>query len=183
MKPYKYLALGLILVSSLVAAQSAVVRGEASAGVYQNIATDGSQNLRVSIANVVAANAADPCSSLGNAKLSVPINITSATTTSLVGISGSTVIYVCGFTFSISQVVTTPNTLKFVTGTGATCGTSTIDATGLYGDGGVTAAAPIVVSSSVGSTIFKSPGGRGVCATTAIGTTASFQGVLTYVQQ
>jgi len=123
----------------------------------------------------------DPCSYAN--KLSKPINITSAATTSLVAVSGATTVYVCGFSVTISQVVTTPNTILFEYGTGAAC-TSPTALTGIYGGGGVTAAAPITVSYGTGgSTIFASAASNGICALTAIGASGSFQGVLTYVQQ
>lgn len=125
----------------------------------------------------------DPCQSPNILKSSVAINITTATTTSLVAISGSTLIYVCGISMTISEVITTPNTIQFEYGTGATCGTGTTVLTGKYGDGGVTAGIPIVVNASNGGTIFSAPAGSRLCALTAIGATASFQGVLTYVQQ
>lgn len=139
------------------------------------IKADASGNL------LVAVPAIDPCMSSNVAKSSVAINITTATTTSLVAISGTTTIYVCGFSMSISQVITTANTIAFVTGTGATCGTGTVSQTGAYGTGGITAAAPIVVSAA-GSTLFKSLAGDRLCATTTIGASAAFVGLLTYVQ-
>ncbi len=125
----------------------------------------------------------DPCSYA--AKSSVKIAITSATTTAMVAVSGSLTVYVCGFDFTISEVVTTANTLKFESGTGSACASPVADLTGLYGAGGVTAAAPIhVVSAGNGSsTVFSGGASNGVCAVTAIGATAFFEGVLTYVQQ
>ena len=122
----------------------------------------------------------DPCTSA--AKSSVPINITTATTTSLVAVSGSTTVYVCGVSMTVSEVITTPNTILFEYGTGAAC-SGPVALTGKYGDGGVTAGIPIVVNASNGGTVFKSAASNGICALTAIGTTASFQGVMTYVQQ
>lgn len=124
---------------------------------------------------------ADPCSYAS--KSSVSINITSAATTQLVAISGSTSIYVCHFSFTASQVITTANTLQFEYGTSTTCvGANKL--TGLYGAGGITAGDPIVVSSGSGNaTLFNAPASNGLCALTAIGATGSFQGVLTYVQQ
>ena len=124
----------------------------------------------------------DPCASPGVAKSSVAISITSATTTSLVAVSGSTAVYVCGFVFTDSQVITTANTLQFEYGTGAACSSPTA-LTGLLGGGGITAAAPITISAQADRTLFKTPASNGVCALTAIGATGSFQGVLTYVQQ
>jgi hypothetical protein len=100
-----------------------------------------------------------------------------------VAISGSTTIYVCGISMTISEVITTPNTILFEYGTGATCGTGTTSLTGKYGDGGVTAGIPIVINAANGGTVFKTAASNGLCALTAIGATASFQGVLTYVQQ
>ena len=125
----------------------------------------------------------DPCQSSGTPKSSVAINITSATTTSLVAVSGSTAVFVCGFSVTISEVVTTANTIQFEYGTGAACTGPTV-LTGLYGAGGVTAGDPIVVTyGGAGSTVFTAPASNGLCAVTAIGASGSFQGVLTYVQQ
>lgn len=125
----------------------------------------------------------DPCQSPNIAKSSVAISIATATTTSLVGVSGSTTVYVCGFVFTASQVITTANTLVFEYGTGATC-TSPTALTGTLGAGGITAGEPILVhAGNAGQTIFKSAASAGICALTAIGASGSFQGVLTYVQQ
>ena len=132
-------------------------------------------------ANVVSVQNNDPCSYA--AKSSAAISVTSATTTSLVAVSGATAVYVCGFSFTISEVVTTANTLQFEYGTGAACTSPTV-LTGLYGAGGVTAGDPIVISAgNAGATVIKAPASNGICALTAIGGSASFQGVLTYVQQ
>lgn len=124
----------------------------------------------------------DPCQTFNATKQSTIINITAATTTQLVALSGTTSIYVCGFTITVSQVAVTPNTIKFVYGTGASCGTGTTNLTGLFGDGGITATLPLVIT-GFGSSIIIAPSGQALCATTAIGGSASFQGVLTYIQQ
>lgn len=176
----KKLILGIVLAlaAQCTFAQSAIVRGESSAGVYENIKSTG-QALTVAFATT----AVDPCASPSTAKLSAVINISTATTTALVAPVASQVVYVCSFSMTISQVVTTANTIKFVRGTGATCGTGTADLTGAFGTGGVTAAAPIVVASGAGAMQFKGNASDGVCATTTIGGSAAFTGVLTYVQQ
>lgn len=122
----------------------------------------------------------DPCQASGVPKKSVPINITSGTTTSLVATSGTTVIYPCGASLTISEVVTTANTFQLEYGTGAACVTTQSVQTGLYGAGGVTAGDPIVISIPE---IGPSAAGAALCAVTAIGSSGSFQGVLTYVQQ
>lgn len=173
----KLFLLSFLLFSQLVFAQSAIIRGESSPGVYENIKTDGAQHLTVSAVTT------DPCQSSAVAKSSVAVNLSAAATTELIAISGSTVIYICDFAFSISQVVTTANTLKFVTGTGAACATGQTNLTGLFGAGGVTAGIPIVISANSPGTVFRTPAGQALCATTAIGASGSFQGVVTYVQQ
>lgn len=134
------------------------------------------------ILSVLSPIGADPCQNSNVIKSSVAINITSAATTQLVAISGTKSIYVCHFDMTISEVITTPNTLQFEYGTSTTCvGANKL--TGLYGDKGITAGAPIVVSAGYGGTLFTAPSANGLCALTAIGATGSFQGVLTYVQQ
>jgi hypothetical protein len=131
---------------------------------------------------VSIAGKGDPCLSSESVKSSAIINVSTAATTQLVALSGTTVVYVCGFNFTISQVATTANTLKFVQGTGASCGTGTADLTGAFGTGGITAGVPIVVSSSSEGTDFKTAAGSALCVTTTIGATAAFTGVVTYVQ-
>lgn len=203
----------LFAYAALAHGQSAIIRGEVSPGIYQNYqASDSSVDTRVT-GNVglytqgmnyvfngtswdrwrsspaflgvarVAVLGVDPCQSSDVTKLSAPIAITTATTTQLVALSGSLTIYVCNFELTISQVVTTANTLRFVYGTGANCGTGTVNLTGDFGAGGVTAAPPLVITASSGATRFKTIGGQALCVTTAIGATAFFQGVVTYVQQ
>lgn len=125
----------------------------------------------------------DPCLSPSVKKSSVPINITTATTTQLVAASANAAIYVCGYSFTISQVATTANTLQFEYGTGASCGTGTTALTGLFGAGGVTAAPPLLIQAPSDGTDITAPAGNALCAVTAIGASGSFQGVLTYVQQ
>jgi hypothetical protein len=138
--------------------------------------------MTTNLANTVGST--DPCQNSSVLKSSAAINISTATTTQLVAPSGSTAVYVCGFSFTISEVVTTANTLQFEAGTGGTCGAATVVKSGLYGAGGVTAGIPIVVASpGMGSTVFSSAAASGVCAVTAIGATGSFQGLVTFVQQ
>lgn len=125
----------------------------------------------------------DPCQTPNATKQSVILGITTATTTQLIPLVANQSIYVCAFSLTISQVLTTPNTFKLVYGTGASCGTGQVNLTGLYGDGGVTAGIPLFIASDGGYSSFVIPTGNALCATTAIGATGSFQGVLTYIQQ
>lgn len=127
-----------------------------------------------------AAGFTDPCLNAGVLKSSVVINITSATTTSLVSAVSGKAVYVCGMSLTISQVATTANTLQLEYGTGGTCGSGTTGMTGTFGSGGVTAASPLFVAMPE---VQATPAANGVCAVTTIGASASFEGVLTYVQQ
>ncbi len=124
---------------------------------------------------------ADPC--FASAKSSAAISVASATTTSLVAVSGSTVVYVCGFSMTIAPSATAADTAAFEYGTGAACTGPTL-LTGTFGNGDLTSAAPVVPISygDGGHTIFKSAASAGICILTA-GTAVSVQGVLTYVQQ
>ncbi len=117
------------------------------------------------------------------AKSSAAINVTSATTTSLVAVSGSTTVYVCGISLTIAPSATSADTALFEYGTGAAC-TSPTALTGTYGNGDLTSAAGVAAINygNGGATIFKSAASAGVCILTA-GTAVSVQGVLTYVQQ
>lgn len=156
--------------------------------------TGGTNQASIKAASTVAAttdtslvvisspNGGDPCQNPSVTKSSAAISISSATTTSLVAVSGSTTVYVCGFSVTINEVITTANTILFEYGVGAACTSPTV-LTGTYGAGGITAGAPIVISAYPGHTIFKSAASAGICALTAVGASGSFQGSITYVQQ
>jgi hypothetical protein len=144
-------------------------------------AIDPSLVVAATITNI--AGASDPCQDVSAIKSSAPINIATAVTTQLIAPVAAKVVYVCGFSFTISQVITTANTLQFITGTGATCAVSTVTNSGLYGAGGITAAAPIYIASGNGATVFATASASGVCAVTAIGATGTFQGLIWFVQQ
>ena len=125
----------------------------------------------------------DPCAAPTVTKNSAAINVTSATTTSLVAISGSTTIYVCGFSMTIAPSATSADTAQFEYGTGGTCGSGTTALTGTYGNGDLTSTTSVVAVNQNGpGTIFKTPASNGLCLLTA-GTAVSVQGVVSYVQQ
>jgi hypothetical protein len=134
----------------------------------------------VTLANT--AGTGDPCQNPSVAKSSAAIAISSATTTQLVGLSGSTVVYVCGFLAS-ATAGTNPS-LQFEYGTGSSCGTGTTVLTGAMATGvtvSATAPGPIFADPR-GATAFKTAAGNALCAVTA-GTTPNFQGYVTFVQQ
>lgn len=126
--------------------------------------------------------AVDPCMSSSIAKTTVPINITTATTTSLVAASGSTTVTVCGISATIAPSGTTADTVLFEYGTGAACVTVQIPVTGTFGNGDLTTTTGVthIVIGEIGSTI-AGPG-TAFCAVTA-GTTVNVQGTITFVQR
>lgn len=119
----------------------------------------------------------DPCQVASIAKTSAPINFSSATTTAIVTNSGSTVIYVCGFSMTM---VGATESIKFVYGTHVTtdCDTGQTALTGAFADG---TASDIAFSYGPGSTLFKTIASQQLCGVTT--GTVSIQGVLTYVQK
>lgn len=129
---------------------------------------------------------ADACASPGIAKLSVAIALTSAATSQLIALSGSTVIYVCGFTATVPNTATTATSLKFIAGTGTNCGTVTATLTGPLGsnDAAAVSANPIVLNyGGSAMTIFATPAASELCAVVTGNGTLDISGVLTYVQK
>ena len=112
---------------------------------------------------------------------SVVINQSSATTTQLIALSGTTRIYVCHVLVNQIGAATAP-TFKFVYGTGASCGSGTTNLTGAI-SGSATAGVPTNTNfggNGVGY-VFSTPAGQALCITTT--TTQAQTGVLTYLQQ
>jgi hypothetical protein len=129
-----------------------------------------------------AAAIADPCQSPGVVKQSVPIAISTATTTQLVALNTNQAIYVCGVSMTIAPSATTADTATLEYGTGANCGTGTTVLTGAFGAGDLTTAAPpLFLSFADPGTTVKTPFGQALCLLSA-GTTVNIQGVLTFVQ-
>ena len=120
----------------------------------------------------------NPCNTTA-VQTNVKIAPTTATTTELVPLVAGQIIYVCDFSITISQVVTTANTIKFVYGTGTACATGTTDITAAFGAGGITAGAPITITGRNLKTIAA----NALCVTTTIGASAFFNGYISYIQQ
>jgi hypothetical protein len=113
----------------------------------------------------------DPCQSRNVTKTSVFIAPSTATTTALVPVSGTTKVYVCG----VSLVNGASQTAYIEYGTGTACVTGPTALTPTYG-----------TSASVnigfgGGTIITTPASNGLCLVTG-GTTAA-QALVSYVQQ
>ena len=151
----------------LLLATETVVQSQApnAPGTYTNLTQIGGASVN-----------ADPCGSWGVVKQSVPIAISSATTTQLVALASGQTIFVCGF--SLTMVGAT-ETIQFEYGTGASCGTGTTTLTGAFADG---TASDIAFSYGGGEmTIFATASANALCAVTT--GTVSIQGVLTFVQR
>lgn len=136
------------------------------------------------IGSVGITNSGDPCQNPSVAKSSAKISLTSTTAQELVVVSGSTTIYVCGFSATIQGSATTVGTLQFEYGTKTTngCDTGTTTLTDTF-QGNITASIPTLITSAGGGfTQFKSAASNELCAV-ATGTTISVRGYLTFVQQ
>lgn len=123
----------------------------------------------------------DPCQNPNFNKQSAVINVSSAATTALVTVSGTTKVSVCNFSFTILGLATTGGTAQLEYGTGAACVGGPTALTGTFA-GNNTAGSNLLVVSSGGNTQFTTPAANGLCIVTT-GTSPSFQGYVTYVQQ
>jgi hypothetical protein len=108
---------------------------------------------------------------------STAVNITTATTTSVVAVSGSLAVYICGFDLYVPSG-TLPS-FAFTYGTGAAC-TGATALTGTYGGIAGTVGENFPMGNGVG-TIFRTPASQGVCIVSG-GTTPSIQGVVFWAQ-
>ena len=124
------------------------------------------------VQRVVTANN-DPCQTSGTAKSSVVVAVTADA--QLIAASGSTIIYVCGFSVSIAG--TTP-TMRFIYGTGTVCATGLTALTGTYAP----LTGSMILGGNGGATVFATTASQALCVDTE-GTSPSVQGILTYVQQ
>lgn len=124
-------------------------------------ATNINTNVQAAIpagSNSIGVVGADP-SKGGATPASVAINVSTATTTQLVALSGSTKIYVTSF----DVIAGGTGNITFVYGTGASCGTGTTSLTGAYN---LTAQAGIAKGSGVGAVLVV-PAGKALCVTTS----------------
>lgn len=120
-------------------------------GATGSAAPSGAQQTGVrSGANMVA---------MTQANASAAISVTTATTTQLVALSASAVIHVTSF----DVIAAGTGNIKFVYGTGSSCGTGTTDLTGNYN---LTAQAGIAKGSGIGPVLVV-PAGNALCVTTS----------------
>jgi len=122
----------------------------------------------------------DPCQSPSIAKSSAPINITTATTTQIVGLVSGKTIYPCAI--SVQENSNTGNiTYQWEYGTGSACGTGTAALSGPF----ATDNSQIASQSLGGLTLMAIPVSNALCLVTTgtPGTNAGVFGFVSYVQQ
>jgi len=126
----------------------------------------------------VQTTGADPCQSTSVIKAIAFANITTATTTSLVGVNGTKAIYVCQIVAQLNS--STASTVLFEYGTGAAC-SSPIVLTATYTNS--TLVSEVVTIGGGASAIMSTPGAEGLCAVTTVGTSPTIPVTVSYVQQ
>jgi hypothetical protein len=126
---------------------------------------------------ITAQAGSDPCENPSVTKFSVPVAISTATTTNLLSAVTGDYITVCKYQFS---VVGTSPTVQFEYGTTV----STACDTGAASLSGAMSIPTTTTAISIGaeSMTFRTPAGVQLCLVTG-GTTPSVQGYITYVQQ
>lgn len=103
---------------------------------------------------------------------SVPITISSATTTKMIdGVVGQS-IYITAW----DGISSAAGTLKFIYGTGSSCGTGTVELTGTYTFGTST----VITKGNGLGPIFSIPNGNNLCLVSA--STINIQGSISYAQ-
>jgi hypothetical protein len=143
--------------------------GDGTTSIAVKAASTASAATDPALVVVGSPNGGDPCSNPSVAKASIAFNIPTATTTSLVAVSASTQVYVCGFAATLGASTTVSlesGTSTACTGTRALTGVFT-PATGGY----VHIAFPLGPAQAA----------DGVCAVTT--GTGGANGVLSYVQR
>lgn len=131
-------------------------------------------------AQTVAINSLDPCQSSSIAKQHAFANITTATTTALVAVSGTLNIYICGIDVQMNS--TTANTVLFEKGTGTACATGATAVTGTYTNATLVSEA---IHLGFGGHGYLAPlgAGQGFCAVSTVGTGPTIVVDVTFVQQ
>lgn len=155
------------------------ISGDSSGHVNVNVTGTPSITGTVAVSNFPGSTINNPCFDPGTTQNSVIFNLATAATTQLIAPSGSTVIYVCGFSSTMVGTLAA-DTLLLETGTGATCGTGTSVKTGTYNSGILTAGA---VSIAQNVPLKPSAAGDGLCIITTVGTGPAINGTVSYVQK
>lgn len=115
----------------------------------------------------------EACVPLAQGAATVALNVSTATTTQLVALSGTTTTYVTHF----DVIAGGTGNITFVYGTGSNCATGTTSLSGAYN---LTAQAGISAGGGLGAVIVV-PAGKALCVTTSAAVQMS--GLVTYVQR
>jgi diaminopimelate epimerase len=118
------------------------------------------------------------------AKSSAPINITTATTTQIVGLVGGQKIYPCSIVIDANVNSSAVETFQWEYGTGASCGTGTTALSGAMISAATTGNGPVFLGLA-GGTLLNIPVSNAFCLVTVqvSGANMSVQGHISYVQQ
>lgn len=133
-------------------------------------------------AQTASNSAPDPCQNPNFTKQSAVINVSTATTTALVAVSGTTKVYVCGFSFTILGLATTGGSAQFESGTGTACASNAAVLTGAFVGSNTAGGSTPIVSPPLSGSVTSTPAANGLCLVTT-GTLPSFQGIVTFIQQ
>lgn len=121
----------------------------------------------------VGIGTSDPCQDPRQAKTSAVISLASTTATVIVAKSGSTVVYMCGASYTLAG--TTPSSLWT---DAATCGTTPTNRTGTI----LPTTGSLITLGFGGHVTLQTAAGNNLCLTLG-GTSPSAQGVIVYVQK
>lgn len=130
----------------------------------------------------------DPCNSLSfSNRHTTAISITTSTTVQLAAPVNGQVVYPCSLILDLNVNSSATITAQLQYGTGATCGTGTVNLTGAMPSGASTGLGPVPLAVA-GSTLFAIPASQGFCIVTVIGGAPTAPnngafGYLTYIQQ
>jgi hypothetical protein len=123
----------------------------------------------------------DPCESSVINKLNVFANITTATTTALVPVSGTTAVYVCSYQISMVATVAA-DTILFEQGTGSACSGSPTALSATISSG-IMANGSTQINMDGGSDLMTTAPGNGLCVVTTVGTGPAIGVTVSYVQR
>jgi hypothetical protein len=123
----------------------------------------------------------DPCGSTGITKSNVAVSVVTAATTQIVPISGSTIIYVCDWSFTIGSSTPVKAAVAFEYGGSTTCTSPTLLSGAMGNEYAGSGPGMMLVNGPSAGISFSTAAASGLCLVTT-GTTVSLHGQVTYVQ-
>jgi hypothetical protein len=128
----------------------------------------------------LASSSGDPCANPNIVKSSAFANITTATTTALVAVSGTTSVYVCYVIVELNSTVSA-STVLFEQGTGAACAGAPTALTATYANSTTNLNTVIPIGNGA-ATAIKTSAANGFCAVSTVGTTPTTPVTIIFVQ-